>query len=145
MATVKVRKCQAGDFEAIYVLLHQLWPGREFHRETLLKIFSQGLKSDLEDYYCAEENGRVIGYCSVRFRASFWVEGCLGYIGELIVDQAHRKAGIGKDLLKAVIARARERGCKRVELDSAFSRLEAAEFYLKMGFEKRANLFSRVV
>lgn len=31
---------------------------------------------------------------------------------------------------------------KRVELDSGFQREKAHEFYLKLGFEKRAYLFS---
>jgi ribosomal protein S18 acetylase RimI-like enzyme len=145
MSAAIVRKCLPGDFEAIFLLLHQLWPGKEFHKQALRNLFVQGLSSTHEEYYCAEIDRRVVGFCSIWFKNSLWQEGYLGYIGELVVDQPLRRQGIGNDLLAAVFARAKHKGCKRVELDSAASRLDASEFYLKLGFEKRANLFSKVL
>jgi GNAT superfamily N-acetyltransferase len=41
-----------------------------------------------------------------------------------------------------VFERAKARGLKRVELDSSFQRERAHVFYEKLGFEKRAFLFS---
>lgn len=40
---------------------------------------------------------------------------------------------------------AKSHGCKRLELDSAFHRVLAHEFYERLGFEKRAYLFSREI
>jgi GNAT superfamily N-acetyltransferase len=51
--------------------------------------------------------------------------------------------GFGTELLEAAIAAAKKRGCKIVELDSAFYREDAHKFYLKEGFAKRAYLFSK--
>lgn len=36
-----------------------------------------------------------------------------------------------------------EMGCKKIELDSGFPRDKAHKFYEKIGFEKKAYLFSR--
>lgn len=40
------------------------------------------------------------------------------------------------------IAMSKKQGMKRVELDSGFQRERAHQFYEKLGFEKRAYLFS---
>ena len=48
-----------------------------------------------------------------------------------------------KRLLERLASLARERGCRAMELDSAFHRVEAHAFYEKLGFEKRAFLFAK--
>jgi glucosamine-phosphate N-acetyltransferase len=143
MQAMKIRKCLPQDFESIYSLLSQLWPGKEFHKEALEKVFEKGLLSDKEVYYCVEIENKAAGFCSLYLKNSLWQEGNLGYIGELVIDKAHRGKGIGTELLKTVFEVAKEKGCKRVELDSAFSRTEALHFYENMGFEKRAYVYSK--
>jgi GNAT superfamily N-acetyltransferase len=69
----------------------------------------------------------------------------LGHVDELVVDSNHRGRGIGTQLLKHLVTYAQQKGCRRVELDSAFHRLEAHKFYKQQGFEDRALLFSRVL
>lgn len=143
MQSMKIRKCSTQDFEDIFSLLHQLWPGKEFHKDILRQVFEKGVVSDKEVYYCVESENRVIGFCSLYLKNSLWQEGNLGYIGELVIDKNFRDQGIGTELLKVVFEEAKEKGCKRVELDSAFSRTEALHFYENMGFEKRAYVYSK--
>jgi len=45
-------------------------------------------------------------------------------------------------LINESIKDSKDKGLKRLELDSAFHREKAHEFYVKLGFEKRAFLFS---
>jgi len=47
--------------------------------------------------------------------------------------------------LNAIIAIAKERGCTRIELDSAFHRKEAHQFYERNGFGNRAYLFLEII
>jgi GNAT superfamily N-acetyltransferase len=143
MQSVTIRESKPQDFEELFLLLHQLWPGKELVKDTLNKVYIQGLKFDREKYFCAELDKKVVGFCSFCFKSSLWQGGNLGYIGELIVEQSLRGRGIGSELLKVVFQRAKDQNCKRIETDSAFSRKEAQDFYLKMGFEKRAVLFSK--
>jgi N-acetylglutamate synthase-like GNAT family acetyltransferase len=145
MPLTRIRKCTAGDFEAIYALLLQLWPGKELHKDILRNLYNQGLNSTNEEYYGVECDKRLVGFCSISFKNSLWQEGCLGNINELIIDQTLRKQGLGKDLLDAVFRGARQRGCFRVELASTLARVQASDFYLKMGFEKRASVFSKML
>jgi GNAT superfamily N-acetyltransferase len=59
-----------------------------------------------------------------------------------VVDEKQRGKGFGTMLINKSIKDSKAKGLKRLELDSAFHREKAHEFYLKLGFEKRAFLFS---
>jgi GNAT superfamily N-acetyltransferase len=59
---------------------------------------------------------------SVRFGYRAWVE-------DLAVAPAHRSQGVGKQLLEAAKAWARERGATHLELDTAEDRTDAQRFY----------------
>jgi GNAT superfamily N-acetyltransferase len=76
-----------------------------------------------------DREGRLVGICtayhellSVRFGDRVWVE-------DLAVHPDRRSEGIGKGLLDAAKAWARERGATHLELDSAESRRDAHRFY----------------
>ena len=85
--------------------------------------------------------GRILGLCtgyqdlhSVRFGYRAWVE-------DLVVDPDCRSLGIGKALLDAAKAWARERGATHLELDSAEARADAHRFYEREGAHYRAISF----
>jgi GNAT superfamily N-acetyltransferase len=139
----KIREIELSDFEEVIELLEQLWPDKELNRNALLKVFSTCVRSPDNMYLCAEIDGNMIGFCSLVIRENLRVEGLVAHIDELIIDERHRRMGLGAGLLEAAVAAAKKRGCKIVELDSAFYREEAHKFYSKEGFEKRAYLFSK--
>ena len=141
----KIRTAEIKDFDDVFLLLPQLWPDKELNKNNLNEVFSSGIGFPNYEYFCAEINGKVIGFCSLVIKNSLWYEGLLGYICELVIDNFYRRQGIGTALLKTAINKAKEKGCGRVELDSAFHREEAHKFYEKNGFEKRAYLFSKRV
>jgi ribosomal protein S18 acetylase RimI-like enzyme len=60
-----------------------------------------------------------------------------GWLEDVVVDEAHRKKGIGKSLLLAGIALAKEKNVKTLDLTSRPSRESANNLYLLLGFEKR--------
>jgi GNAT superfamily N-acetyltransferase len=77
----------------------------------------------------ADADGTLAGFCtvyldirSVRFGQRAWVE-------DLAVAPERRSGGVGKALLDAAKAWARERGATHLELDSGFARTDAHRFY----------------
>jgi GNAT superfamily N-acetyltransferase len=129
---IQTRVCNSEDFDEIAALLRQLWPDKP-----------QDLVSLRQVYLCATVDGRVAGFGSLTIKSNLWCEGFLGFVDELVVDEAHRDRGIGTKLLDDLISGARERGCHRVELDSAFHRKAARAFYERRGFQSRAYLYSK--
>lgn len=86
-------------------------------------------------------SGVLVGICtayqdlhSVRFGYRAWVE-------DLAVDPEHRSQGVGKGLLGAAKAWARERGATHLELDSAETRRDAHRFYEREGAGYRSISF----
>jgi GNAT superfamily N-acetyltransferase len=99
--------------------------------------------SDLQAYLCASVGQKAIGFGSLTIKNNLWQAGYLGHIDEFVVDAEYRGRGVGTRLLTRLVELAREHGCRRVELDSAFERVGAHAFYKRHGFENRAFLFSK--
>ena len=140
-----IRPCRREDFVEVVRLLRQLWPGKPLDETALQVVFERSLASASHVCLCATDGQRVVGFGSLTVKNTLWHEGWLGNVDELVVDVEHRGRGIGTQLLERLVAVAREKGCRRVELDSAFHRKEAHRFYERNGFESRALLFSRVI
>jgi ribosomal protein S18 acetylase RimI-like enzyme len=140
-----VRKAEYSDFEAVYPLFEQLWPNKAIDRPELLKTFRRGIDSPSDELLCAVEDGVVLGFLAYAVVNNLWQEGRISYIYALVVDEKRRGQGLGTALIQEAISRSREQGLKRVELDSGFPREKAHAFYEKLGFEKRAYLFSYIL
>ncbi|TCL73339.1 ribosomal protein S18 acetylase RimI-like enzyme [Hydrogenispora ethanolica] len=139
---ITIRPAVGSDFPAVFALFHQLWPGRELHEAAMSAVFERGLASGADTYLCAVAAGKVVGFCAYAVMNNFWQEGRIAYIYAMIVDEELRGRGFGATLLRQAIDCARTAGCKRIELDSGFPREGAHRFYERLGFEKRAFLFS---
>lgn len=141
---VKIREALMKDFPSVFSLFHQLWPGRELNEKAMKTVFERGINSNTDLYICAELDGNLIGFCAYAIMNNFWQEGQIAYVYAMIVDEEQRGKGIGSELLKTAFDYAKKSGCKKIELDSGFPREKAHQFYTeKMGFEKRAFLFSK--
>ncbi len=138
-----IRDSKNADFDGVLSLFGQLWPNKDLNPNDLKAVFDRGIQSDTDKYLCAEENGKVIGFCAFAVVNNFWQEGYIAYAYAMIVDDSFRGNGIGSSLLEKAFDIAKSMGCKKFELDSGFPREKAHKFYEKIGFEKRAYLFSR--
>jgi GNAT superfamily N-acetyltransferase len=140
-----IRTAASEDFENVFPLFEQLWPGKALNRTELEKVFVRGVSSETDELFCAVLEGSVIGFCAYAIVNNLWQEGCISYVYAMVVDEKHRGKGYGSSLISEVLEKSKRQGMKRVELDSGFQREEAHKFYVKLGFEKRAYLFSYII
>jgi ribosomal-protein-alanine N-acetyltransferase len=77
----------------------------------------------------AEIKGEVVGYCNLRS----WPAG--GWIDQIVVDERHRRAGVGRLLLDVTIKTAIQKGFWKISLIVSKSDSAALSFYAKQGFE----------
>jgi GNAT superfamily N-acetyltransferase len=88
------------------------------------------------DYLLAAIDGgpEPAGVCQLRYRLSVWtgVDDC--WLEDLFVTDGARRSGVGRALVEAAFERARERGCRRMELDVNEENLDAIAFYVSLGF-----------
>jgi GNAT superfamily N-acetyltransferase len=137
--------CKQNDFEEVFPLLRQLWPENNLDREKLKNVYERAVDSGNQIYICYRYKNRLVGFCSMTIKNNLWQQGCVAHIDELIVHENYRKKGIGKKLITEIILIARFKGCKRIELDTAFTRKKAHDFYEDLGFKNRAYIFSKVL
>jgi GNAT superfamily N-acetyltransferase len=142
---LNIRPSKDEDFDQLLILFQQLWPTKTIVPTRLHEVFTRVISTPYKQYFCATEEDRIIGLGSISFKDNLWQEGVIAYIEEMVVLETYRGLGIGSKLLKHLIALADEKGCRRIELDSGFPRVDAHRLYERHGLEKRAYLFSKVL
>ncbi len=74
------------------------------------------------------------GVAQLRFRHSVWTGADDCWLEDLFVTEHSRGTGLGRALLAAALARATERGCRRIELDVDEGNAAARALYESVGF-----------
>ena len=114
-----IRAAQPADVQEILRLIHELAVYEKLEHmavgtEHALRDALFGERRAAEALV-AERHGRTVGFA--LFFTTFSTFLCKPglYLEDLFVEPAHRGAGIGKALLRALAALARDRGCGRLE------------------------------
>jgi ribosomal protein S18 acetylase RimI-like enzyme len=94
------------------------------------------VSSPATDLFVAiDDDGEVVGMSTLAvFRIP---TGLRAWIEDVVVDGAARGRGVGEALTRAMLDRARELGCRTVDLTSRPSREAANRLYQRLGFERR--------
>lgn len=79
------------------------------------------------------------GICQLRYRFSVWVAGEDCWLEDLYVAAAARRRGVGRALVTAAVQRARERGARRLELDTNEGNRVALALYESAGFSAQSK------
>lgn len=119
MKSLRIRKAKLSDVEAIHGLISYY-----AERDLMLARSRAVLYEALREFTVAEENGRLVGAGSLHI---IWED--LGEIRALAVDPDYTRQGIGRALVKAFLAEARE-----LELPRVFALTYQEGFFLKCGF-----------
>lgn len=121
-----IRNIRRSDYEAIDRLLLQIHQVDVAGRPDLFAPIGQYMSRDSFESLIgnretitilAEAGGEVLGCCFVSMlERSGMVKMKTAYIDLIVVDEKHRRKGIGNALFQAVQKRARRVGAKRVDL-----------------------------
>jgi ribosomal protein S18 acetylase RimI-like enzyme len=86
-----------------------------------------------------DDDSPPAGVVQLRFRHALWWASPDCTLEDLYVRDDARGTGVGRALVEATLERARERGCRRVELD-VWERNEAAlSLYRSLGFKDEGD------
>jgi GNAT superfamily N-acetyltransferase len=93
------------------------------------------------DHYTAflasDAQGVPVGLLTLNEAEALYVAGCLGWIQELYVTPQARSSGVGQQLIAAAQAYGRQRGWKRLEVNTpdAAAWPRTVAFYRRAGFQ----------
>jgi ribosomal protein S18 acetylase RimI-like enzyme len=86
--------------------------------------------------FVAEQEGAIVGYVYAAVEPRSWKElrDEAGFIHDVVVDPAARRAGIATALLEAAFAWLRTQGVPRVVLGTAYANQAAQRLFTNLGF-----------
>jgi ribosomal protein S18 acetylase RimI-like enzyme len=104
--------------------------------ESYYSAFKQIDSDPNHELIVAERNGEVIGTLHLMFLPSVSFQGGLrAQIESVRVDKRFQSQGIGSEMMKWAMERARQRSAHVVQLTTHKSRLDAHHFYERLGFQ----------
>ena len=152
---LKLRKMKKKDYAAVEHLMQQLQrvhiAGRpELYQpmqHCLTEYFFESLLTN-EDVIAllAEDMGAVVGVCIVSMLTqSGSVRMKTAYVDELVVDEPHRRTGIGSALLAEAERLSRKRGAKRLDLMVWSFNETAISVYEKYGMTPQRIIYEKAL
>jgi len=136
---LKIRPAHLTDTEALLALAKRF--ATSFTVED--QAFHSSLVALLADASAclrvAESDGSVIGYVLGFEHPTFFANGRVAWVEEIMVSESCRQRGIGRQLMTEFTAWARERECRLIALATR----RAAEFYRALGYEESATYFRK--
>jgi GNAT superfamily N-acetyltransferase len=93
----------------------------------------------------AELNGSVAGLAALHVSLSIEYDEPAAKLSAIVVDQAHRRRGVGEALVIEMEREARVRGCCLVFVTSAARRKDAHAFYRSLGFQETGRRFAKAL
>jgi GNAT superfamily N-acetyltransferase len=91
---------------------------------------------DRNELIVATDGDEVIGTCQLTFIPGLSRGGAERMLIEAVrIDSSRRGQGLGGELIRWTVERAREHGCRIVQLTTDKRRTEAHRFYTALGFE----------
>lgn len=139
-----IRDVQLGDLDALVDLYRQLVADDSPDAQPAEEGVGTGiLRAVIEDpnrsLLVAEIEGAVVGTVDQLVVANLTHRGQPWAIVEnMVVDEAHRRNGVGRQLMDEALNRAQRAGCYKIQLLSRKVRTEAHAFYRSLGFEESA-------
>ena len=149
-AEIVIRPARTGDRDvigrlgALLVRVHHDFDPRRFIAATANTAAGYGsfLVSQLDRsdvvVLVADAGGDVVGYTYAGVEGRDWMSlrGPAGVLYDIVVDPAHRRAGVGRMLLDATVGALLARGVPQVVLSTADRNEVAQRFFAAAGFRR---------
>ena len=138
---INIRIASGSDFEALLPLVEDFATSFEIERER----FASSLCAVLEDpnalTLIAELDSSAIGYCLGFWHDTFYANGRVAWLEEIMVDPSYRRIGVASQLMAHFENWAKENGA----ILSALATRCASEFYESIGYEESASYFRKIL
>ena len=134
-----MRPAEESDTEDVFEMLGEFAMSYPPQRSALDIWYPTIIDRQDNDLLVAELQGEVTGYVLATTTPTLFANGPITELLELFVKPAHRNLGIGRRLVQAVLENAKYAGAREVAVPTR----RAADFYLKLGFQRTAEYLKR--
>jgi GNAT superfamily N-acetyltransferase len=137
----QVRHATAGDIDGVAALAAELALSFEFSPEQFRASYPALLAADGACLLLAVDGSESVGYLLGFRHLTFYANGPVAWVEEVVVQGRNRGQGIGRALMDAFEGWAAAEGCALVALATR----RAASFYRALGYEESAAYFRKVL
>jgi GNAT superfamily N-acetyltransferase len=137
----QVREARPGDADDVARLAAELAMSFEFAAARFRDNYPALLADDGACLLLAVSGREIVGYLLGFRHLTFYANGPVGWVEEVVVRDQDRGRGIGRVLMDAFEQWAVARDCALVALATR----RAAPFYLALGYEESATYFRKVL
>ena len=137
----QLRHATPEDREQVFLLARDFATSFRPEFDAFAVAFSELLNQANAMFLVAEESGRLLGYLLGFDHWTFFANGRVSWVEEVMVLDDHRRHGIGEAMMTHFEEWARSRESKLVALATR----RAAPFYLAIGYEESATYFHKLM
>jgi GNAT superfamily N-acetyltransferase len=137
----EIRHAAAGDADGVAALAAELALSFEFSAERFRVSYPALLAADGACLLLAMDEGEYAGYLLGFRHLTFYANGPVAWVEEVVVRDRDRRRGIGGLLMDAFEGWAAGQGCALVALATR----RAAPFYRDLGYEESAAYFRKLL
>lgn len=138
-----IRPAAERDGNTVYAFLCEL-ENQTLNATAFRAVFRHNLAAPVVHYLVAESGGMVIGFVSCHVQHLLHHVGPVGEIQELFVQEAYRNQRVGRQLMAALDALAREQNLINLEVTTNRVRIDTHRFYEQLGFAPTHYKFVKV-
>jgi GNAT superfamily N-acetyltransferase len=137
----EIRQAEPGDADGVADLATEFAMSFELSRERFRASYRTLLAADGACLLLAVNESESLGYLLGFRHLTFYANGPVGWVEEIVVRHQDRGQGIGRVLMNAFEHWAAGQGCALVALATR----RAATFYHALGYEESATYFRKVL
>ena len=133
-----IRMASEADLESLIRLavafrdhLGQSTPSEAEFRTSIATLLQD---ASTEFFLACEGQGAVLGYVQARYRYSAWISALEAELEDVFVVPEARRRRVGLRLVEFAIARATEKGCRSMGLNTNEHNADALALYRQVGF-----------
>jgi enamine deaminase RidA (YjgF/YER057c/UK114 family)/GNAT superfamily N-acetyltransferase len=138
---VQIRRAGAEDAGPVAALAAELAQSFAFSREKFDRYYPELLTERDACLLLATGGGECLGYLLGFRHLTFYANGPVGWVEEIVVRSGHRGRGIGRALMGAFEHWATDRDCAL----AALATRRAAPFYRALGYEESAIYHRKIL
>lgn len=139
--SIPIRRALESDLEKIFPLVQDFVTSFEADFEEFSKAFSSILKDDKSLVLVVEQDNNVVGYCLGFWHETFYANGRVSWLEEIMVHKSFRRSGLAKQLMASFEVWSVENGAKL----TALATRRASSFYEAIGYEGSATYFRKLL
>jgi GNAT superfamily N-acetyltransferase len=136
-----IRKANLNDRDSLFLLVTQFATSFEPDRELFEFSFRNIVADDSACLLVAGAPGEVVGYCLGFDHYTFYANGRVAWVEEIMVKPELRRENIGTALMAAFETWAKSRESALIALATR----RASPFYVALGYEESAAYFRKLL